>query len=211
MAVPLAVPLASAGIGLASQGINMYMANRDRRRAESALAAMGPRKPLEIPKEIMAAYQERLRRSKMNQGYSQAELNQMRNAQARQQATMFNRASGLGSSPMALQAMAANSAASGWSNVAAQNAVMNRQGRREDLNAADQLAGSIGRYGFASQQDVLGNYDRVQSQLGQSIAENKSYLSAANSGIGSMALTAATNPYLWNVQPKAILDPEVYG
>lgn len=201
MAVPLAVPIAAAGIGLASQGVNMYMANRDRRRAERAMAAMGPRKSLQIPKEIMAAYQERLRRSKMDQGYSQAELNQMRSAQSRQQATMFNRASGLGSSPMALQAMAANSAASGWSNVAAQNAAMNRQGRAADLAAADQLAGSIGRYDFASQQDVIGNYDRIQMQLGQSIAQNKENVANAISGIGSMGLQAATNPYMWNVTP----------
>jgi hypothetical protein len=198
MAVPLAVPLASAGIGLAAQGINMYMSNRDRRRAEAALAAMGPRKSLQVPKEILAAYQERLRRSKMDQGYSQAELNQMRSAQARQQATMFNRASGLGSSPMALQAMAANSSGANWSNVAAQNAALNRQGRAADLAAADQLAGSIGRYDFASQQDTLGNYDRIQMQLGQSIAQNRENTANAISGIGSMGLNAAANPYMWN-------------
>lgn len=197
MAIPLAVPLVAAGVGLASQGINMYMANRDRRRAERALAAMGPRKTLQIPKEIMSAYQERLRRSKMYQGYSQAELNQMRSAQSRQQATMFNRAYGLGSSPMALQAMASNSAASGWSNVAAQNAAMNRQGQAADLAAADQLAGSIGRYDFASQQDVIGNYDRVQSELGQSIAQNRQNVADAISGIGSMGMQAATSADIW--------------
>jgi hypothetical protein len=187
-----------AGIGLAAQGINMYMSYRDKRRAERALAAMGPRKKLEVPKEIMQSYQERLRRSKMYQGYSQAELNQMRSAQSRQNATMFNRLSGLGSSPMAIQALAANTDARNWSTVAAQNAAMNRQGKLADLNAADQLAGITGRYGFLSQQDVLGNYDLTAERYGRAKATQDENIGNMIAGIGQFGATAGVSPELWD-------------
>jgi hypothetical protein len=193
----MSVAALGAIAGLASTGINAFLSFRDRRRAEKALAAMGPRGKLTVPKEILGAYQERMRRSKMYQGYSQAELNQMRSAQARQNATMFNRAAGLGSSPMALQAMAANTDARNWSNVAAQNAAMNRQGQREDLNAADRLAGDVGRYGFASQQDTMGYRDLTERTLGESISRSRQNTADIISGVGSLGATMAVEPDLW--------------
>lgn len=196
----MALPVAAIGAiaGLASTGINAYLSYRDRRRAEKALAAMGPRGKLTVPKEILSAYQERLRRSKMYQGFSQAELNQMRSAQARQNATMFNRAAGIGASPMALQAMAANTDARNWSDVAARNAAMNREGQRSDLAAADQLAGAIGRYDFASQQDTMGYRDLTEKTYGEAISRARQNTADAISGIGTMAMNMAVEPELWN-------------
>jgi hypothetical protein len=195
----MAIPVAAIGAiaGLASAGINAYMSYRDRRRAENALAAMGPRGKLTVPKEVLGAYQERMRRSKMYQGFSQAELNQMRSAQARQNATMFNRAAGIGASPMALQAMAANTDARNWSNVAAQNAAMNRQGQRADLEAADQLAGAIGRYDFASQQDTMGYRDLTERTLGESISRSRQNTADMISGVGGLGMGMAVQPKLW--------------
>ena len=207
-----------AGLGLASAGVSAIMSSRDRRRAQRALAALGKRPELTVPKEVLAAYQERLRRSKMYQGFSQAELNQMRSAQARQQATLFNRASGIGSSSMAMQAIAANNAASGWQDVAARNAAMNRQGQMADLSAADALAGRVGEYGFMQQKSVLGNYDALQQAYGESIRQSRQNDANAIAGIGTLGMSMATTPELWGLesgskQPRerARLDPDVYG
>lgn len=193
----MSVAALGAIAGLASTGINAYLSYRDRRRAEKALAAMGPRGKLTVPKEILSAYQERLRRSKMYQGFSQAELNQMRSAQARQNATMFNRAAGIGASPMALQAIAANTDARNWSNVAAQSAAMNREGQRSDLSAADQLAGDVSRYGFVSQQDTMGYRDLTEKTLGESISRSRQNIADIVSGVGSLGATMAVEPDLW--------------
>jgi hypothetical protein len=206
-----------AGLGLASAGISAIMSSRDRRRAQRALAALGKRPELTVPKEVLGAYQERLRRSKMYQGFSQAELGQMRSAQARQQATLFNRAVGIGSSPMALQAIAANNAASGWQDVAARNAAMNRQGQMANLSAADALAGQVGQYRAMQERSVLGNYDALQQAYGQAIQQSRQNDANAIAGIGTLGMSMATTPELWGMessrQPRerAILDPDVYG
>ena len=213
----MAVGAIGLGLGLASAGVSAIMSSRDRRRAQRALAALGKRPELTVPKEVLAAYQERLRRSKMYQGFSQAELNQMRSAQARQNATMY-RAAGLGSSPMALQAIAANTDARNWAKVAADNAAMNRQGQMADLSAADALAGRVGEYGFMQQKSVLGNYDALQQAYGESIRQSRQNDANAIAGIGTLGMSMATKPELWGLesgskQPReqAILDPEVYG
>lgn len=200
----MAIPVAAIGAiaGLASAGINAYMSYRDRRRAERGLAALGKRPELTVPKEILSAYQERLRRSKMSQGFSQAELNQMRSAQARQNATMFNRAAGIGSSPMALQAIAANTDARNWANVAAQNAAMARQSRSSNLAAADALAGQVGQYRSMQERSVLGNYDAQQQAYGQAIQQARQNQANAISGIGSLGMTMATSPELWGYGEK---------
>jgi hypothetical protein len=192
-----------AGLGLASAGISAIMSSRDRRRAQRALAALGKRPELTVPKEVLSAYQERLRRSKMYQGFSQAELNQMRSAQARQQATLFNRAAGLGSSPMALQAIAANNAAAGWQDVAARNAAMNRQGQMADLSAADALAAQVGQYRSMQERSVLGNYDALQQMYGGAIQQARQNQANAISGIGTLGMTMATKPELWGYQSNS--------
>jgi hypothetical protein len=195
----MAIPVAAIGAiaGLASAGINAYASYRDRRRAERALAALGPRKSLTIPKEILAAYQERLSRSKRYQGFTQPELNQMRSAQARQQATLTNRAFGLGSSPMALQAIAANNAAAGWQDVAVRNAAMNRQGQAADRSAADALAGQVSQFGFGIQQADDAYRTETERRLGGAIAQQNENIGQMFSGIGQFGMTMATDADLW--------------
>ncbi len=214
----MAVGAIGLGLGLASAGVSAIMSSRDRRRAQRALAALGKRPELTVPKEVLAAYQERLKRSKMYQGFSQAELGQMRSAQARQQATLFNRAAGIGSSAMALQAIAANNAAAGWQDVAARNAAMNRQGQREDLNAADALAGRVGEYGFMQQKSVLGNYDALQNFLGGAVQRSRQNDADTIAGIGTLGMTMATSPEMWGYESnnssggnRATLDRDVYN
>ena len=195
----MAIPVAAIGAiaGLASAGINAYASYRDRRRAERALAALGPRKSLTVPKEILDAYQERLRRSRSPQGFSQAELNQMRSAQARQQATLTNRAFGLGSSQMALQAIGANNAAAGWERVAAQNAAMVREDRRSNLAAADALAGQVSQYGYGIQQADDAYRTETERRLGGAIAQQNENIGQMFSGIGKFGMTMATDADLW--------------
>jgi len=195
----MAIGAIGLGLGLASAGVSAIMSSRDRRRAQRALAALGKRPELTVPKEVLGAYQERLRRSKMYQGFSQAELSQMRSAQARQQATLFNRAAGIGSSPMALQAIAANNAASGWQDVAARNAAMNRQGQMADLSAADALAAQVGQYRSMQERSVLGNYDALQQAYGQAIQQSRQNQANAVSGIGMLGMTMATKPEFWGI------------
>jgi hypothetical protein len=197
MAVPLAVPIAMAGVGLASAGVGAYMASRDQRRAERALASLGPRKSLTVPQEILDAYRERLRRYATPSGYSQAELNQMQQAQARQNATLFSRASSLGSPQSALQAIAANTNASNWSNVAAANAEMKRRQQLSDLSAADTLAGTISGYRFRSAAGDQEYRDLTERALGESIRTNKQSQRDMIAGIGGLAAQGAISPEMW--------------
>ena len=197
MAVPLAVPIAMAGIGLASAGVGAYMASRDQRKAERALAALGPRKSLTVPQEILDAYRERLRRYARPSGFTQAELNQMQQAQARQNATLFSRASSLGSSPAALQAIAANANALNSYNVAVANAQMKRTQSSNDLAAADALAGTISGYRFRSAAGDQEYRDLTERALGESIRTNKQSQRDMIAGIGGLAAQGAISPEMW--------------
>jgi|688.fasta_scaffold05395_15 hypothetical protein len=197
MAVPLAVPIAMAGIGLASAGVGAYMASRDQRKAERALAALGPRKSLTVPQEILDAYRERLRRYARPSGFTQAELNQMQQAQARQNATLFSRASSLGSSPAALQAIAANANALNSYNVAVANAQMKRTQSSNDLAAADALAGTISGYRFRSAAGDQEYRDLTERALGESIRTNKQSQRDMIAGIGGLAAQGAISPQMW--------------
>jgi hypothetical protein len=200
----MAVPVAAIGAlaGLASAGIGTYMASRDRQRAQRALAALGPRKSLTVPQEILNAYRERMRRYATPSGYSQAELNQMQQAQARQNATLFSRASSLGSSPAALQAIVANANALNSSNVAAANAEMRRRQRSEALSAADQLAMGIGQYRSRSELGDQQYRDLTEQYYGQGVQYGNQYQRDLTSGIASFGLQAAISPELWDLNKK---------
>jgi hypothetical protein len=198
----MAVPLAAAAAGLASAGIGAYMASRDRQRAQRALAALGPRKSLTVPQEILDAYRERLRRYARPSGFTQAELNQMQQAQARQNATLFSRASSLGSPQSALQAIAANANALNSSNVAVANAEMKRRQSSNDLAAADQLAMGIGQYRSRSELGDQQYRDLTEQYLGQAIQYNNQYQRDLTSGIASFALQGAISPELWDLNKK---------
>lgn len=198
MAAPaLAVPLAMGAASLASAGVGAYLSSRDQQRAQRALAALGPRKSLTVPQEILNAYRERLRRYASPSGFTQAELNQMQQAQARQNATLFSRASSLGSSPAALQAIAANTNASNWSNVAVANAEMKRRQSSNDLAAADALAGSISQYRFRSEAGDQEYRDLTEKALGQAIQTSRQSQRDMITGIGGLAAQGAISPEMW--------------
>lgn len=195
------VPVAAVGLGLglASQGIGMLSSYVTQRRAQKALNALGKRKSLEVPQEIMKAYQDRLRRSKMYQGYSQAELGQMKSAQARQQATMFNRANMLGAPQMAIQSMAANNAALGWQNVASRNAEFNRANQAADLAAADQLAGQVGRYRYSSAENDQAYRDMIERTLGETISGERTARRNSLAEMGQLGMYAGISPEMWGI------------
>ena len=195
----MAIGAIGLGVGLAASGIGMIMSARDRRRAQRALSAMGKRPELTVPKEVLSAYQERLRQSKMYQGFSQAELNQMRSSQARQNATMFNRAAGLGSSSMALQTIAANTDARNWANVASQNAAMDRQGRMANQSAADALADRVGGYRSMQERSAQSNYDAMQQAYGEAIRQSRQNDRDLIGQFGTMGMTMATKPEFWGI------------
>jgi hypothetical protein len=185
------------GIGLASAGIGAISSFANQRKAERAMKRLGKRPGITVPKEIMSAYTNRLKRSKMYQGFSPAELEQMKRSQARQNATFYERAKGLGSSSAALQAMAANNSLNNSSTVAAQSAQLDREGKRYDTAASDALAGSIGGYRNQQELSVLGNYDNTMQTLGGAVANEKAYRSSLISGIGNLGSVLATEPTLW--------------
>lgn len=185
------------GIGLASAGIGAISSFANQRKAERAMKRLGKRPRITVPKEIMSAYTNRLKRSKMYQGFTPAELEQMNRAQARQSATFFERAKGLGSSAAALQAMTASSTLRNSADVAMQSAQMNRQGQNYDLAAADALAGSIGGFRNMEERSVLSNYDNTMQTLGNVISNERSYRNSLISGIGNIGTVMATEPTFW--------------
>lgn len=185
------------GIGLASAGIGAISSFATQRKAERAMKRLGQRPGITVPKELMNAYTNRLKRSRLAKGFSPAELEQMKRSQARQNATFFERAKGLGSSSAALQAMAGNNAINNWSTVAAQDAEMTRQSRSSNLAAADQLAGAIGGFRNQNELSVLGNYDNTMQMLGNAVSNERSYRQSLISGIGNVGSVLAAEPTLW--------------
>ena len=185
------------GIGLASAGIGAISSFANQRKAERAMKRLGSRPGITVPKELMGAYTNRLKRSKMYQGFSPAELEQMKRSQARQSATFYERAKGLGSSSAALQAMAGSNALNNSAEVAMQSARMDREGKRYDLAASDALAGSIGGYRNQQELSVLGNYDNTMQTLGGAVSQEKEYRNKLISGVGNLGMTLATEPTLW--------------
>jgi hypothetical protein len=186
------------GIGLASAGIGAISSFATQRKAERAMKRLGKRPGITVPKEIMSAYTNRLKRSKMYQGFTPAELEQMKRSQARQNATFFERAKGLGSSSAALQAMAGNNAINNSSTIAAQSAQMNREGQNRERSASDQLAGAIGGFRNQNELSILGNYDNTMQALGNAVSNERSYRQSLISGIGNVGSVLAAEPTLWN-------------
>jgi hypothetical protein len=199
----MAIPIGAVGLGLglASAGIGAISSFATQRKAERAMKRLGKRPGITVPKEIMGAYTNRLKRSKMYQGFTPVELEQMKRSQARQNATFFEKAKGLGSSSAALQAMAGNNAINNSSTVAAQSAQMNREGQNRDLSASDALAGAIGGYRNQQELSVLSNYDNTMQTLGSAVANEKSYRNSIVSGIGGIGATLATEPTFWGKTP----------
>jgi hypothetical protein len=174
----------SGGIGVLGMGASMIMDYKRRQKAERALARMGKRPQLSVPKEVMGAYQNRLNRSKLYQGFTQAERNRFKSdtqsANAGLQAKMLN----AGGSAQAIMTGLGNQNARANVLMAAESARMNRAGQANDLAAADQLAGQVGSYQTQNEQMAGSQYDNQVAGYGSAIRE-------ANQGMSNSLNTMA--------------------
>jgi hypothetical protein len=174
----------SGGIGVLGMGASMIMDYKRRQKAERALARMGKRPQLSVPKEVMGAYQNRLNRSKLYQGFTQAERNRFKSdtqsANAGLQAKMLN----AGGSAQAIMTGLGNQNARANVLMAAESARMNRAGQANDLAAADQLAGQVGSYQTQNEQMAGSQYDNQVAGYGAAIRE-------ANQGMSNSLNTMA--------------------
>jgi hypothetical protein len=200
MGIGTILGLAGAATSMVTSGLNMALSGIRTRQARKALEKMGPRPKLTVPKEIRSMYEDRLKASKMYQGFTQAELNKMRSDQGRYNATLFGRMAGIGASPQAIQAMAANNAMTNWTDIAAKSAVMDRERRSSARRDAMGLAGQIGQYVNMSERSDQMNYDRIQSELGRSIAMNQQAMSDSLTGLGKIGATMAVSPEIWGLK-----------
>lgn len=153
--------------GVGTLGFDIYRTVK----ANKQLKRMGSRPTLSVPKEVLAAYQERLKRSKMNQGLTQAELANTQRGIARSNASLMSGAQRMGGSAQAVQSLMGNNAAQAQANLGVQSAQMNRTGQRMDLNAADQFAGTIGGYQTQNERQAGINWDNQVSALGNQMQQ----------------------------------------
>jgi hypothetical protein len=174
----------SGGIGVLGMGASMIMDYKRRQKAERALARMGKRPQLSVPKEIMGAYQNRLNRSKLYQGFSQAEIASTQNRIAAQNAGLQAKMLNAGGSAQAIMTGLSNQNANANVAMAAESARMNRAGQANDLAAADRLGGQVGSYQTQNEQQEGVGYDRQVAGYGTAIRE-------ANQGISNSINTMA--------------------
>jgi hypothetical protein len=173
-----------AALGALGTGIGMITDAVRVRKAKRELARMGSRPKVSVPQEVMAAYQNRLKRSKMYQGFTQAETAQATKGIARSNAAMAQRAQNMGGSAQAMQTMMGNQAANAYSGLAAQSAQMNRAGQARDLSAADMLGSQVGGYQTENQRQAGGQWDTKVSTLGAQMQQG-------NQGISNSLQTMA--------------------
>ncbi len=184
------------GVGVLGMGASMYMDFKRRQKAERALSRMGKRPQLSVPKEVMAAYQNRLNRSKQNQGFTRPEFNQYQTRLAAQNAGLQAKMLNAGGSAQAIMTGLGNQNASANVAMAAQSAQMNRAGQANDLAAADQLAGDIGRVQTANEQMAGSQYDQQVAGYGTAIREaNQGMSNSLNTmaGLGMQGAIAGFN------------------
>ena len=172
-------------------GASMFMDYKRRQKAERALARMGKRPQLSVPKEVMAAYQNRLKRSKLYQGFTQAETAATQNRIARANAGIGQQMLNAGGSAQAIQTGLMNQNANANVAMAAQSAQMNRAGQANDLAAADQLAGDVGRVQTANEQMAGSQYDQQVAGYGSAIREANQGMSNALGTIGGLGMQGA--------------------
>ena len=172
------------GIGVLGMGANMFMDYKRRQKAERALSRMGKRPQLSVPKEIMGAYQNRLSRSKQYQGFTQAEIAATQSRIAAQNAGLQAKMLNAGGSAQAIMTGLSNQNANANVAMAAESARMNRAGQANDLAAADQLAGDVGRVQTANEQMAGSQYDQQVAGYGAAIRE-------ANQGMSNSLNTMA--------------------
>jgi hypothetical protein len=162
----------------------MIMDYSRRRKAERALARMGKRPQLSVPKEIMGAYQNRLNRSKQFQGFSQAEVAATQNRIASQNAGLQAKMLNAGGSAQAIMTGLSNQNANANIAMAAESARMNRAGQANDLAAADRLGAQVGSYQTQNEQMAGQQYDQQVAGYGAAIRE-------ANQGMSNSLNTFA--------------------
>ncbi len=153
-------PVTGMVIGGIGMGASMLMDYSRRRKAERALARMGKRPQLSVPKEVMAAYQNRLNRSKLYQGFSQAEIAATQRRIAAQNAGLQAKMLNAGGSAQAIQTGLMNQNANANVAMAAESARMNRAGQEANLTAADRLGGQIGSIQTANEQQAGAGWDQ---------------------------------------------------
>jgi hypothetical protein len=155
----------------------MYMDYKRKQKAERALSRMGKRPQLSVPKEVMGAYQNRLNRSKLYQGFTRAEQNQYKSntesANAGLQAKMLN----AGGSAQAIMTGLGNQNARANVAMAAESARMNRAGQANDLAAADRLGSQVGSYQTQNEQMAGQQYDQQVAGYGAAIREGNQGMS----------------------------------
>ena len=189
--MPIDPSLISGGIGVLGMGASMFMDYKRKQKAERALARMGKRPTLSVPKEVMAAYQNRLNRSKLYQGFTQAETAAARNRIDRGNIGIGQQMLNAGGSAQAIMTGLGNQNANANVAMAAQSAQMNRAGQANDLAAADQLAGDIGRVQTANEQQAGVGYDAQVAGYGSAIRESNQGMSNALGTIGGLGMQGA--------------------
>lgn len=183
--------LISGGIGVLGMGASMIMDYKRKQKAERALARMGKRPQLSVPKEVMAAYQNRLSRSKQYQGFTQPELNRFKtdteSANAGLQAKMLN----AGGSAQAIMTGLGNQNARANVLMAAESARMNRAGQASDLDAADRLGGQVGSYQTQNEQVAGQQFDTQVAGYGNAIQQANQGMSNSINTIAGLGMQGA--------------------
>jgi hypothetical protein len=183
-----AAGVASLVLGGIGMTYGLVMDAQRRKKAQRALDRMGKRPQLTTPKEVLAAYQNRLNRSKQYQGFTDAERNRSRQDIASTNAGLAKQMQGMGGSAQAIQAGFANQNARANVQMAAESARMNRAGQAQDLNAADAYATDIGKYQTANEQDAGQKYDQQVANYGNVISESYKSTRDTISGLSGLAL-----------------------
>lgn len=158
--------------------------------AKNKLDGLGARPKLGVPKEWLDQYMNRLKRSRMYQGFSAAELNKYYRDNARQNNTLTTKAMSVGGGAQAVQSGLAINNSNRLVDLASKSAQMDREGRNRDLNAADSWATRVGNVGLEQNKSEVNQYDRYVAQLGaQMQAGIGAGIQGAQSGL-NMASTA---------------------
>lgn len=181
-------PITSLVIGGIGMGYGLVQDAQRRKKAQRALDRMGKRPQLSVPKEVMAAYQNRLKRSKQYQGFTQAEIAANQQKIAAANAGLAKQMQGMGGSAQAIQTGLMNQNAAANTQMAAESARMNRAGQATDLAAADRLGGQVGTYQTQNEQVAGTQYDTQVANYGNVISEANKSSRDAISGLSGMFL-----------------------
>jgi hypothetical protein len=188
----MALPLIVAGIGM---GANLIMNYSRMRKADRALARMGKRPEVTVPKQIMDAYNKRKQKSTEYQGFTNAEINAAQRLITAGNAGLQQKMQNLGGSAQAMQTLFGNQTANANIAMAAQSARMNRAGQANDLAAADALASNIGQYQTMNEQQSGRLWDSQVAGYGDAKRKSKEEMSRLFSNMAGLGMQAAFKGY----------------